>query len=189
MEVLEAIRSRRTIFRFQSKLVSREVLDRIFGYGIWAPNHHLTEPWRFTVIGEKTKLILAERYGEIQMAKAPDHVDDENREKLRKLGYQKLISKPIIVAISCLQEGDTQQNREDYAATCCAMQNVQLAAWNEGVGMQWSTGPITMEKQTYDLLGIDSTQEYIIGFFYTGYPDEVGTSKRNPLPNVLRWTP
>ena len=188
MEVLEAIRSRRTTFRFKPGPVPKEVLETIYGYGIWAPNHHLTEPWRFTVIGEETKLTLAKRYGEIQMAKAPDHVDDENRGKLGEAGYQKLMSKPTIVAVSCLQEGDEQQQREDYAAACCAMQNVQLAAWNEGVGMQWSTGPITMEQETYDLLGIDSEREYIIGFFYTGYPNEVLSLDRKPLSEVLRWT-
>ena len=62
-------------------------------------------------------------------------------------------------------------------AACCAMQNVQLAAWDAGVGMQWSTGRITLEEQTYQLLGIDSSQEYIIGFFYTGYPADIGRTE------------
>ena len=78
-----------------------------------------------------------------------------------------------MVAVSCVQDGDEIQNREDYAAACCAMQNVALAAWSEGIGMQWSTGPITLEDETYELLGVDREKEYIIGFFYTGYPEEV----------------
>ena len=187
MDVLEAIKSRRTIFRFKPDPVPKDVLEKVFEYGIWAPNHRLTEPWRFVVLGEAAKLKLAERYREIQMGKAPDHVDDEHRAKIGKAGYAKFMSKPTIVAVSCLQEGDEQQRREDYAAACCAMQNVQLAAWNEGIGMQWSTGPITMERATYDLLGVDPEQEYIIGFFYTGYPTETPTPKRKPLAEVLRW--
>ena len=67
------------------------------------------------------------------------------------------------------------------------MQNVQLAAWDAGVGMQWSTGRITMEEQTYQLLRINSSEEYIIGFFYTGYPAEVKEPKRKPAGEFIRW--
>ena len=85
-------------------------------------------PWRFTVIGEETKLTLADRYREIKIEDTPDHVDAENLAKIGELAYAKFMSKPTIVAVSCLQDGDEQRRREDYAAACCAMQNVQLAA-------------------------------------------------------------
>ena len=189
MTAREVIRSRRTIFQFKSDPVPRAVIEEILGFGIWGPNHLITEPWRFTVMGEQTKLKLAGRYREIQMEKAAAHVDAENRAKIGEAGFKKFMSKPTILAVSCIQEGDEQRRREDYAATCCAMQNIQLAAWELGVGMQWSTGPITMERGTYDLLGIDPEREYIIGFLYVGYPAEVPSPKRKPLSEVLRWTP
>ena len=188
MDVLEAITSRRSVFRFKPEPVPNDAIEHIFSYGCWAPNHHLTEPWRFTVIGTKTKEILAKRYREIQMAKAPDHVDVVSRKKLGDSGYAKFHSKPTIVAVSCLQDGDETKKREDYAATCAAMQNVLLAAWSEGIGMQWSTGPITLEDATYELLGVEKEKEYIIGFFYTGYPAEVLEGTRKELGEVLRYT-
>jgi nitroreductase len=188
MTATETIRARRTIFKFKPGSVPNEDIEQILSFGIWAPNHHITEPWRFTVIGEETKLILADRYREIKMEDTPDHVDAENLEKIGELAYEKFMSKPTIIAVSCLQEGDEQRRREDYAATCCAVQNVQLAAWEKGVGMQWSTGAITMEEGTYRLLGIDSEQEYIIGFLYTGYPEEIREPQRKPFDEVLRWT-
>ena len=187
MDVKDAILSRRSIFKFKEEPVQNDVIEKIFSYGIWAPNHHVTEPWRFTVIGEKTKLTLAQRYREIKMEDTPDHVDAENLAKIGQLAYEKFMSKPTIIAVSCVQDGDEQRQREDYAATCCAMQNVQLAAWDAGVGMQWSTGRITMEEQTYKLLGLDSSQEYIIGFFYTGYPAEIKEPKRKPAAEFMRW--
>jgi nitroreductase len=189
MTVTETILSRRTIFQFKQEPVPKEVIEKMLSFGIWAPNHHITEPWRFTVIGEQTKLILAQRYREIQMEKVAAYVDAENQAKIGEAGFKKFMSKPNILAVSCLQEGDEQRRREDYAATCCAMQNIQLAAWEMGVGMQWSTGPITMERSTYKLLGIDPEKEYIIGFYYVGYPAEVPKPKRKPLGEVLRWTP
>jgi nitroreductase len=185
----EIIKSRRTIFQFKPGPVPKDILEKVLSFGVWAPNHLLTEPWKFTVIGEQTKLTLAKRYREIQMEKAAPHIDDEIREKIGEAGFKKFMSKPTIIAVSCIQEGDEQRRREDYAATCCAMQNIQLAAWEEGVGMQWSTNPLTMEGNTYRLLGLDSNREYIIGFAYMGYPAEIPTPKRKPASEVIYWTP
>lgn len=141
------------------------------------------------MIGEQTKRKLAERYKQIQMDRAPAHVDAENRAKIGEAGFQKFMTKPSVIAVACLQEGDEQRRREDYAAACCAVQNVQLAAWDVGVGMQWSTHPVTLEKATHELLGLDPARESIIGFYYIGYPDEVPKPKRKPFSEVIHWTP
>ena len=93
------------------------------------------------------------------------------------------------MAISSLQEGDSQRQREDYAAVCCAIQNIQLAAWSIGVGIQWSTGPITLELNTYQLLGIDFGNEYMVGFLYMGYPQVKPEPKRKQFDCFLRYTP
>jgi nitroreductase len=69
------------------------------------------------------------------------------------------------------------------------VQNIQLAAWAEGIGMQWSTNALTKDPATYELLGIDRDREYIIGFLYIGYPDEMPTRQRKPLSEVLRRVP
>lgn len=188
MDVLEAICSRRTIFKFKEGGVPKDVIEKIFEAGIWAPNHHLTEPWRFVVLGEETKETLAQRYSEIQEAKAADGASDEAKTALKDAGYDKFMSKPTIIAVACVQDGDEVQNKEDYAAACCAVQNIQLAAWAEGVGMQWTTGPVTLEENTYKLLGIDFEKEYMVGFLYTGYPEEIPEPRRKPLAEVMRWT-
>ena len=193
LSVMEVIQSRRTIFKFKPEPIPKDVLEDLLFAGIWAPNHHLTEPWRFTVIGESAKLKLAERYREIQIEKVVSKFDKKTRltefnlVEIGERGYQKFMSKPTIVAVSCIQDGSEQRQREDYASACCAMLNIQLAGWEQGIGMQWSTGAITMEKPTYDLLDIDSENEYIIGFYYMGYPEEIPTPKRKPLNQVLRW--
>ena len=109
MDVKDAILSRRTIFKFEQKPVPDDVIEQVFSFGIWAPNHHVTEPWRFIVIGEKTKLTLADRYRDIKMEDTPDHVDAENLKKIGELAYEKFMSKPTIIAVSCVQEGDEQQ--------------------------------------------------------------------------------
>lgn len=189
MDVREAIRSRRTIFQFKPTPIPTEQLEAVLAYGVWAPNHHLTQPWRFTLIGSETLAILTRRYGEIQAQKAPPGADESLLQRMREAGVAKFRSKPTIVAVSCVQQGDEHARREDYAATCCAIQNIQLAGWAEGIGMQWTTGPITREPETYRLLGIDPESEYILGFLYIGYPDESPVRERKPLADVLRRTP
>ena len=101
MDVKDAILSRRTIFKFKPEPVPNDVIEQVFSFGIWAPNHHVTEPWRFTVIGEETKLTLADRYREIKIEDTPDHVDAENLAKIGELAYEKFMSKPTIIAVSC----------------------------------------------------------------------------------------
>jgi nitroreductase len=188
MDVMEAISTRRTIFKFKPEPVPKEVLERVFEAGIWAPNHGVTEPWRFVVLGEKAKATLAERYAEIQIGKCADGVDEETRRKAGDGGRAKFMSKPTIIAVACEQTGVDQRKQEDYAATCCAIQNIQLAAWAESVGIQWSTGPITLEPETHRLLGLDPDTQYIVGFLYTGYPEVVPTPRRKPLSEVMTFT-
>jgi nitroreductase len=189
MHVHEAIRSRRSIFQFKPGPVPDELLEKILGFGVWAPNHLLTEPWRFTVLGEETHRLLAARYGELQVQKAPLDADAKLRELLRTSGIKKFLAKPTIVVVSYQQEGDEQRKLEDFAATCCAVQNIQLAGWAEGIGMQLSTNALIFDPRTYETLGIDATRETILGFLYMGTPDENPTRDRKPLSEVFRRTP
>lgn len=189
MHVHEAIRSRRSIFQFKPEPVPDVLLEQILEFGVWAPNHRMTEPWRFTVLGEATRQRLAEYYGELQIKKAPPDADDALRALLRSSGIKKFLAKPTIVAISCLQDGDEQQKHEDVAATYCAIQNIQLAAWAEGIGMQLSTNGLIADPRTYQTLGIDPAQETVLGFLYMGTPDELPTRGRKPLHHVMRHTP
>jgi nitroreductase len=189
MHVHEAIQSRRSIFKFRPEPVPRELVERIIAFGIWAPCHHVTEPWRFTALGEEARQALAKRYGELQLRKAPPDATPEVKAQVQAGGEAKFLSKPTMIVVSCVQQGTEEQQREDFAACCCAVQNIQLAAWAEGIGMQWSTNPLIRDPLTFRLLGIDPDQEQIIGFLYAGYPAETPTQRRRPPGDVFRWTP
>ena len=79
MDVLKAIHTRRTIFKFRPGAVPKEVIEKIFEAGLWAPNHHLTDPWRFWYWANRPKSGMARRYAEIQEAKAAESASDEAR--------------------------------------------------------------------------------------------------------------
>jgi nitroreductase len=185
--IRELIRSRRTIFDFQPGALSADVVRDLVEAGTWAPNHKLTEPWRFVLVSEETRQALAGRYADIQRTRGKD-MSPEAQAQRAEDGRRKFLSKPTVLCIACVQEGDDQQRREDYAATCCAAQNIQLAAWEAGIGMQWSTGPLTRDPAGYALLGIDPARELIVGFFYMGRIADVPRTHRRPVTDVFRVT-
>ena len=78
-------------------------------------------------------------------------------------------------------------DREDYAATCCAMQNIMLAAWEDGIGMQWSTSSLIKDAEALTVLGIDAEREQVVGFLYAGFAERVPTSKRKPAAALTTW--
>jgi nitroreductase len=162
MNIHDAILSRRTIKDFKPNPVPADALDRALTAGTWAQNHKLTEPWRFIVLGPETHHALAAIDG-------------------------KLVTKPAIVAVTCVRTGDAFQQREDYAAVCCAIQNIQLAAWADGIGMQWSTGRTAMSPETQALLGINADEEEFVGLLYFGTPASVPKPQpRKSLDEVTR---
>jgi nitroreductase len=189
VEVIEAILSRRSIKKFTTAPVEAAVLDRALGAGIWAQNHHLTQPWRFIVLGPQTHRALASANGDVAMEMAPAG-DAAMREKMRSGVEAKFLSKPVIVVVTCTLHGSELARREDFAATCCAIQNIQLAAWDEGLGMQWSSNNMTRHLRTYALLEINPAEEEIVGFLYFGYPAEVPPAQpRKGLAEVTRRLP
>ncbi len=189
MDVIAAIRTRRSISQFMPDPVPPETLTRLLAAGIWAPNHHLTEPWRFIILGPRTRGGLAGRFAELRMDKAPPEAT-ERRARIREDSERKFLAIPTIVAVAALQEGDEQRRREDYAAVCYAIQNVQLAAWAEGVGVKWSTGPIIRDPLAYQLLDVDPARYELIALLYMGYPADIPVRERKrPLDEVIRTTP
>jgi nitroreductase len=53
MDVLEAIRTRRSIRKFKDQDVSDDLIDQILTAGTWAPSGMDNQPWRFAVIRDK----------------------------------------------------------------------------------------------------------------------------------------
>lgn len=186
MSVLDTIRNRRSIYDFKTEPVPPEVIARVLETAVWAPNHKLTEPWRFQVVTGKTKESLAGIYGKIQREKTKSD-DPAILRKATEKGYAKITSKPVIIGIVCKKDEDAFRAREDYAATCCAIHNIALAAWEEGIGMQWSTGGLIRDPDTLELLNIDARVEEIVGFLYTGYPAQVPAQKRVPAAERTEW--
>lgn len=187
-DLLTLIRERRSVFHFQPDPVPAPLLERALDAGRWAPNHKLTEPWRFTILGPETKEGLTEAFASHATRKLPPDAPADQRDRAVAAAAAKWASKPTVVIVSQVDDADAFRREEDYAAVACAIQNIQLAAWALGVGSQWSTSPVTRDPVAMALAGVPP-EERVAGFLFLGFPAVVPEVKRRPLEEVVRRMP
>lgn len=173
----ELIRGRRTINFFQPDPPPREVILRALELARWAPNHHLTEPWRFYLLGRETAEAIARLNAELVAAKKGAEAAEG---KLRNW-----LAKPGWIVVTQIRSDDPLRSREDYAACCCAIHNLMLYLWGAGIGCKWSTGPVIRDERFHDLIWVDPDAESVVGLLWYGYPAETPQTPRKPLNDVL----
>lgn len=177
MNIIEAIRARHTIRRFEPRTVEKGKLETLLEMATRAPNHRLTEPWRFYVlIGQ-----ALERFAEEMSA----DVRPKGEEMVAKFKAD-LVPSPAVVAVTFTKSDSELQMREDYAATCAAIQNMLLGALGLGLGGFWRTGRLVRDPQVRQILRIPAEEEFA-GFVYLGYPAEEGDSRRSPWQEKTVW--
>ena len=149
MELEHAIRSRRTHKAYGGEPVDRATLEELFDLARWAPNHNLTNPWRFRVLGPQA----LER---LKAATDPD-------------AASKLDRAPTLVVVSAIQTGDPIQDEEDVCAAACAAYIVLLAAHGRGLASYWRTPAVLRTPGGRAALGIGD-DEHVLGLLHLGPP-------------------
>ena len=171
------LRERRTVALFQPEPPPRKLLLAAVDAARWAPNHHVTEPWRFYLLGAKTARAMAEIAVELTLAKRGSGAAKKRRQILEAV--------PRWMAVTCRRTEDSFREREDYGACCCAIQNFMLCLWESGVACKWSTGAVTRDERFHELLGISAEEEMVVGLFSIGYPRIIPEQKRRPVAEIL----
>jgi nitroreductase len=182
MDLIHALSTRRTASGFAGATPPREVLERIIEAATWAPNHRKTEPWRFHVVAGDARAALGARVA--AWMRDVEGASETKIESTRK----KLQRSPVIIAVT--QPGspeDPVRDLEDYAACCCATQNLLLAAHAEGLAAKWSTGAMAVMPAALEYFGL-TPADRIVGFVYLGYPAD-GTEERaaERMPATVSW--
>ena len=93
------------------------------------------------------------------------------------------------LVVTCRISTDAFLMEEDYAACCCAVQNLMLALWSEGIATKWSTGDLTRHPRFAELAGFDPAQERVVGLIWYGRPVTLPTQTRRPVADVVRQRP
>jgi nitroreductase len=150
MDVETAIRTRRTHKAFGPEPLPREQLEELFELAGWAPNHHLTVPWRFRVVGPRTLARLKEAAG-------PE-------------GAAKLDRAPTMVVVSSvLSEDDPVQTEEDLHATAVASYIVLLAAHARGLAGYWRSPGLLRGEAGRAAVGLPDGERFV-GLLHLGQP-------------------
>ncbi len=171
-EFAQILQTRRTIHRFRPDPIPEAALERALAAAVLAPNHGLTEPWRFYLPGPQTARQLVSLNTSLVAAGAgPERAAE-------KEALWRAVPRWLVLTVVC--SADPLRAREDYAACACAAQNLALALWSEGIGMKWTTGPVTRTREFLELMWIDGAAEEVVGLMMIGYPAEVPPVNRRP---------
>ncbi|HET7313208.1 nitroreductase [Salinisphaera sp.] len=176
-DIAALIRGRRTIDRFRpNELPDTARVHEAIELARWAPNHHRTEPWRFYVIGDRTKTAIIDLNTRMLAATRGDAAAQAKRERWQAI--------PGWLALGCVPDSDPVTAREDYAACACAIENLMLYLHSAGVGTKWASGAVTREPEFLDLLGA-APGEYCVGLIWYGYAMRRPRSQRQAVEHIV----
>lgn len=150
MDLEEAIRGRRTHKAFRPEPVPRQLLDDLFELAQWAPNHHVTNPWRFRVLGPAA-------LARLKAAAGPE-------------AASKLDRAPTLVVATAVRSEDPVQDEEDLLATGCAVFVVLLAAYGRGLAGYWRTPGVLRTPEGLAALEIAPAEERFVSLIHLGWP-------------------
>ena len=188
MSVLDVIRTRRSISHFKDEAVPAEVITELLEAVVWTPNHHLTEPWAFYVLGPESKRRFAEIRRDARRDALPDPHAPEAQAALQKV-YDNTLAAPVIIVVTADGHPDPEWKEENEWATFGAAYAFMLAAWGKGIGTYFRTGRgVLGSPELRALLGLSSDRR-IIGVVYAGYPETVPQKKRTPAADKTVWLP
>ena len=167
MELEDAVRTRRTHKAFRPEPVADDTLRELFDLARWAPNHHLTNPWRFRVLGPTSLARLKEAAG----AEAAPKLDRA----------------PTLVAVSVVCSEDPVQAEEDLCAAAVAAYLVLLGAHDRGLAGYWRTPAVLRAEAGREALGVPA-DEHLIGLLHLGHGrQEQRAPDRAPAEDVSSW--
>jgi nitroreductase len=179
MNVEEAIRSRRTVKAFEPEPVDRNTLDELLEIARWAPNHHLTNPWRFRVLGPESLAQLKQVAAQLAAADAPAGADPD---KIGEAAAAKLDRAPTLVVCSVVQSGEPVQDEEDRYAAACAAYVVLLAAHARGLAGYWRTPAVLRAETGRRAVGLPD-EEHFIGLLHLGRARQTTEAPERQAPH------
>ncbi|MBA3945608.1 MAG: nitroreductase [Herpetosiphonaceae bacterium] len=187
----DVIASRRSIKQFAPLPVPRSLIERLIDVAVWAPNHRLTEPWRFYVLDGASRSRLGVIAAEITRAKvgAAGGSDPAVLKRKADEAAASWASVPVLIYVTVVTDPVPEVDRENYGAVCCAVQNLMLAGHAAGLGTSWSSGAVAGAAELHALAGADG-QERMVGLIRVGYPAPeaaVSIRQRTPGATHTRW--
>ena len=186
MNISDAIPQRRSIKRFTSRPVTRAEIETLLAAAVTAPNHRLSQPWRFYVLGPESR----QAYGVVLGGrKAKKIADPEAAKAMRENVAVEHRALPAMLAVAMVNSDNLEIREEDYAAVMMAVQNLCLAALELGLGTHVKTGAVMNDPDARAAAGVNDN-ERIVAVVNIGEPADVPPAKpREPASGFTTWRP
>jgi nitroreductase len=186
MRPSDAIQHRRSIKRFTDRAVTREEIEALLTAATLAPNHRLTLPWRFYVLGPEARYAYGLALGERKARKLPD---PDAARTLRETVAAEHRALPCMIAVAVVTNENPEIREEDYAAAMMGVQNMALTAVELGLGTHIKTGAVMDDPAARAAVGVRDDQR-IVAVVNVGEPAEVPPpKKRLPAQEHTTWVP
>lgn len=174
MELVEAIKGRRSIRKYTNEPVARKIIEEILGETVWAPSAQNLQPWYFLALTQKENLnelfdILGtsafshRKKLEKRFEDNPEIVD-ETMEFSREMGGASCIILAFLLKPT-YGDDDILSCIESVAA---AMQDICLLAYDKGLGSCWVEEVVRERKRIEERFAPDKGR--LIGAVVLGYP-------------------
>jgi nitroreductase len=188
LEVNRAIETRQSIGRVRQDPVPRELVEKILESAVHAPNHKLTEPWRFHVFIGKGRGEFARARAELARLQARAEGEEEEFAAGRiSRERKKAFRAPVVIAVISKGGRDEVETLENYAACAAAVQNMQLTAHSLGLATIWRTGTFAYHPYMRDFFELEENDK-IAAYLYLGYPDmSERPRRREPASSKTVW--
>lgn len=186
MDAITAISTRTSVRRFRPDPVPTTAIQQLLDCAVRAPNHKLTEPWRFVVLTGAARDRLAEIRARHRRKRFADPAGPEAEAAADKV-LREARETPVYIVVITAVSTDEITREDDYAATMMAIANLMTAARSLGLGTYLRTGGVMRDP---DLLALAGVQESfrVVGILSLGYPAEEETPRRRrPAGEVTRW--
>jgi len=173
MHVADAIRERRSIKRFTDAPVSHEQIEALLSAAVLAPNHRLTEPWRFYVLGPAAR----EAYGRVLGERKAKKIEDPAaaRTTIDNVAKEHR-ALPAMIAVAIALNANPEIVEEDQAAAMMGIENLSLLAVAMGLGTHIKTGAVMADPSARAALGVRD-DERVIAIVNVGVPAETPAPK------------
>ena len=186
MNAIDAIQRRTSVRRFRPDPVPRETIASLLDCAVRAPNHKLTEPWRFAVLTGAARDRLGELRAAHRLKRYADPASDEARAGADKV-RRETEDTPAFIVVMCAVNPDELTREEDYAATMMATANLMIAAESLGLGTYLKTGGIMRDPGVAALVGLEQGYR-VVAVLSLGYPAaEEPPRRRRPASDMTKW--
>jgi nitroreductase len=186
MDAITAIANRTSVRRFHSQPVPRALVEQLLDCAVRAPNHKLTEPWRFAVLTGGARDRFAEIRARHRLKRFSDPSSAEAQAAAEKVRRESLGVPVFIVVMSALNPDDITRE-EDYAATMMAITNLMIAAESLELGTYLRTGGVMRDPDLIALAGVPESFR-VVGVISLGYPaEQEPPRRRKAAAELTRW--